>query len=685
MSTISLLSVMGCRADHSTRHGAAVDDTGQGVEADADADTDADTDTDSDTDADTDTDTDTDTDAYDGDCADGSRHHNLYWGDLHVHTAASFDAYGVGNTVADVEQALRFAQGDQLALPPFDADGQSIGSRTARLDLPLDFVAITDHAEYLGEILLCTDSTSEVYDSPLCTDLRTQATADGAHLSGWWSRVASEAPERMAMCSDVDCEGAAEEVWTMQRAANDDAYDPCSFTTLHGYEWSDLDDSLAMMHRNVLFRSSAVPERPRSVFEAPTVTELLAGLEDDCTAADDCAFLAIPHNPNLSRGLAFPDDLEDEELALRAAHEPLLEVAQHKGVSECLSGLSDDPDCNFENISRACADDEIPCSSVVDEDCVECVPVCTDDDTVDCLDVRDTARGALAVGMRTLAERGVDPYRLGFVGGTDSHNSTPGLVREDGWTGHHASKDDDALGLLSQGFFAGRANPGALTGVWAEDNTREEVFDALARRETFATSGPRIAVRLFAGDLDEDACARADLLDHANTAGVPMGGLLPANDDAPRFVAWATQAPAYTSADGEPMPAVGLERMQIVKVNASGESVYDIAGEKVVSEVDPQTCAPPTLGEAELCATWVDPDPDPDAAAAYYLRVLQVPTCRWTASLCYDTYARGVDYRCEDDDSMLDLPLAAVCCEEDPAELVLQERAWTSPIWVAPP
>ena len=587
----------------------------------------------------------------------------LYWGDLHVHTSLSFDAwtYEVRLTPSD---AYAFARGEAVRLPPLDADG--VGTREVRLSRPLDFAAVTDHAEYYAEIEGCTTPGSAIYETPVCADYRE---ADVAAVQAFGVRLANDEPERFTeLCGEggIDCGANGRSVWkdvqSAAEAADDDSA-ACTFTAFTGYEWSGA-TGVSNLHRNVIFANEMVPDTPISYFEETDPWEMWARLDEQCLGAGNgCDVLAIPHNANLSNGwqfrVAYPAGMDEAEAArFRARMEPLYEVYQHKGDSECVNGLSgllgaEDALCRFEDFSRDDADD------------CEGEPGALGMTANGCVDRLDTLRGILAAGLEEEARIGVNPYRLGVIASTDTHMGTPGAVAEDAYTGHLGSIEDDVEdrlrehGLVPGGFMD---SPGGLVAVWAEQNSRSSVFDALRRRETYGTSGPRIAVRFFGGaGLPEDLCENAELVSRADAAGVPMGGRLTAAAGTPRFV---------VSAQADQIP---LQRIQIVKgwTDASGEShveVIDVAGGDNGADVDLETCAPRTAGSESLCGVWTDPAFDPAAPAFYYARVVEDPTCRWSWRDCLSL---PVDER-------------PALCEDERMPKVVSERAWTSPIWVSP-
>lgn len=594
-------------------------------------------------------------------CDDHDPARQLLWGDLHVHTAFSFDAW-LHDVRTDPDQAYRFAKGEPVSLPPLDERGEP--TQVVQLDRPLDFAAVTDHAEFLAEVQACVTPGTAAYDSPLCTDYR--ANQNGA-LVTFGLQLGLPAPARFAeICRDggLDCEALGQEVWqrTIDAAqAHQDGGPECGFTTFVGYEWSGM-QSLSNLHRNVIFRGAQVPAMPLSYYEAPSAQALWDALGAQCLeGVPGCDVLAIPHNSNWSNGRLFRVEYpgagsEAEQAAARAAMEPLVEVFQHKGDSECMNGLSGilgapDELCEFEKL-------RVPPF----EDCMDGIG---SNGMVGggCVSRRDFMRGALLEGLREQARLGVNPFQLGFIASTDTHNGTPGLVDEDAFVGHVGREDGDALARLTGEVPAGPRNgPGGLVAVWATENTRDAIFDALRRRETYGTSGPRMAVRVFGGaELPEDLCDHADLVAQADAGGVPMGGVLPPGNGAPpRVVISALRDP-----QGLP-----LQRAQVIKgwIDRSGlghVEVFDAAGGDNGATVDPVTCEPQGEGADSLCAVWTDPAFDPGVPAYYYVRVLENPRCRWSVADCQALRAA-----------------APPVCDELPT--AIQERAWTSPIWYAP-
>jgi len=606
-------------------------------------------------------------------CPQYNAQRNLYFGDLHVHTTNSFDAHlwDVRTTPRD---AYRFARGEALSLPPLDAEGH--GTRTVHLERPLDFAAVTDHAEFLGEVESCSTPGSASYDSSTCQQFRAGGNDIFAQLG---VRVTQARPTRIADVCGADgkiCLDAAGEVWQRIRSAAEDAYDRCQFTAFVAYEYSRA-LSGSTMHRNVIFRS-AQASFPISTFEQPTPLGLWRALKASCTDAGiGCDVLAIPHNSNESNGRMFAvsypgaQGMEDEQAQalLRANMEPLVEIYQHKGNSECFNGLSGvvgatDEQCDFERRRQGTV---VDCGNGVGQ---------LGATGNGCVSRLDYVRGVLLAGLTEADRLGVNPYRLGFVGSTDTHNGTPGFTDEWAFIGHQGASDAPPEVLLGHtGVTAGGVifSPGALTGVWAEENSRTSLFDALRRKEAFATSGTRIAVRVFGGwELPDGLCDDPDLVSIGYAEGVPMGGTLaprPADATAPVLVINAARDPG-----SDAHPGGKLQRLQVVKGwVADGQAyqqVYDVAGSADNgATVDLATCTPQGPGADSLCTVWHDPDFDPSRRAFYYVRVLENPACRWTTWTC----------------NRLPPEQRQPTCDDPAVPKTIQERAWTSPIWYTPP
>ena len=598
-----------------------------------------------------------------------------FFGDLHVHTTLSFDAHAFDVRTTPT-QAYGFAQGAAVAVPPLDVNGQ--GTQTLQLERPLDFAAVTDHSEFLGEVETCITPGSATYDSATCQGYRAGGNS-GTTLIAY--RTAIVPPSRDPAVCGADgaiCRDAAGAVWSQIQDAAAAAYDRtdrCSFTSFVGYEYTGT-ANVSTLHRNVIFRNDHVPF-PTTVFEQPTASGLWTELKATCLDSGiGCDVLAIPHNSNESNGKMFLVEYpgagnRDEERAqaeLRAALEPVAEIYQHKGSSECLNGLSGivgapDEQCDFERRWRGsftdCGDGTGVGGTI----------------TSGCVSRRDFVRGALLEGLKEAERIGVNPLRLGIVASTDTHNGTPGAVEERSFIGHRGEDDDTPAKQLGTGQFYLGGNlfsGGGLVGVWAEENSRSSIFDALRRREVFGTSGPRIAVRFFGGwNLAPGLCTDPNLVQAAYDGGVPMGGFLPAppaGAGAPTFVVSALRD-AGTIAH----PGVALQRIQIIKgwldQGQAHQQVFDVAGDAGNgATVDEATCTPQGPGADTLCAVWTDPGFVPEQQAFYYVRVLENPTCRWSTYTCNAL-------------APVDRPPA---CTDPAVPKTVQERAWTSPIWYQP-
>lgn len=605
-------------------------------------------------------------------CANRDELRRPFFGDLHVHTNFSLDtaAFDLKNTPAD---AYAFARGEAVRIGVPDENGEPAYS--VRLTRPLDFVAITDHAEYLGATHICHTPSAAGYNALECLLIRREIPGINrtqANLVWQVSAFGSPGPSidfPLCLVPGIDC-GAAESVqWReMQRAAAE-AYDrssQCGFTSFVAFEWTatPLGDNL---HRNVIFANDVVTSLPISTQDTggPYPARLWSMLDEQCIdAGNGCDALIIPHNPNLSNGLMFQDPSSPEQAATRARMEPLVEMIQHKGASECRLGVgTSDEQCAFErtfskNLFPNPAGDVLP------------TPFAE----------RAFVRNVLKDGMALRETYGLNPFKLGFVGSTDTHFGTPGLTGESGHLGHHHVQNDQAQQLLQEI----DSNPGGLAVVWAEENTRESLFAALRRKETYGTSGTRPILRMFAGwDLPADLCRDPAFEAIGYARGVPMGGDLSAQD---RPGTAAPQLAISASQDAQSLP---LERIQVVKgwVDAAGqtqETVFDVAGEVTSGlGVDPESCAPSGHGAPALCTVWNDPDFDPDQPAFYYTRILEAPSCRWSTQFCQAHGVNPLSAACSDQAAVAGEGYEA-CCDATAIQPVIQERAWSSPVWYEP-
>ncbi|MEZ5502897.1 MAG: DUF3604 domain-containing protein [Halioglobus sp.] len=613
-----------------------------------------------------------------------------WFGDLHVHTAASYDATSFGVTTT-VDQAYGFARGTPLSLH-LRGDPVTYQPPLLQISAPLDFAAVTDHAEALGETRLCYTQGDRAYGSAVCRlyrgDLRLPVGEQLQSLVRLASFAIFGQDRSTRVCGEDGslCRDEATAVWRENQHSTEawqDWSDNCEFTTFHAYEYT-LAEEGSNLHRNVIFRSSTVPQAPLSAKDAPTPELLWQWLDRTCLAGNTrCDVLAIPHNSNWSSGrMWFPYSnrrlpLHEQQAlaALRARLEPLAEIMQVKGDSECRNGMASvigaaDEFCDFEKLRPA----------------AEFIPDCGEDFSSGgmllkgCASRYSFVRYALTAGLLEERRLGVNPFKLGIIASTDTHIGAPGAVAEQGYQGSHGNDRDIQDRLLGKIEVPGdiatgspvRYNPGGLAGVYAEENSRDSLFAALRRRETFGTSGPRITPRFFAGwHLDADLCRSSDYLAQAYRDGVPMGADLPPApayaDRGPVFIASATADPRE---GGNPLQRIQIIKGWIDNAGKTHQAVFDIAGnQQGIASVDPTTCAVSGAGYAQLCSSWQDPDFDPRLAAVYYARVLENPSCRWSHFDC------------------LSLPTGQrpASCRDPQLPWQVQERAWTSPIWYLPP
>ncbi len=624
------------------------------------------------------------------------------FGDLHVHTSYSFDSY-ISSQRNDPWDAYRYAKGETIALP--NEDGEQ--KLKARIQRPLDFTAVTDHAEFLGQINVCTNDPGKLgYWFPYCIATRSNIFIVQLLAADYWASmgVASEKAQKdkSFACKLSDCDAGDKEFWgNIQQAAEDhyDRSENCEFTTFIGYEYTDAPD-YKNLHRNVIFRNANVIDRPISTYDTGTYNfpELWKRLRGECLeGAPGCDVMSIPHNPNLAGGLMFPDPRNEQEIIDRLEFEPVVELVQHKGASECrfdrLAGRgvqTKDELCDFEQIK---ADNLGMLGSAFGEVQTERGAAVS----VDEFHPRNMLRNVLKEGLAYQQEHGVNPFKMGFIGSTDTHSAAPGSAEEDNYVGHLGRRDSGFRNVQDHFF----SHAGGHAVVWAEENSRDAIFAAIRRKETYATSGTRPVLRFFGGwDMPADLCQSTDLVKQSYARGVPMGGDLPAAAaEAPAFVVTALKDPGIPGHPGN-----DLQRLQIIKgwVDADGnthEQVFDVAGDpNNGAGVDPQSCSPVGRGFTELCKVWRDPDFDSKQPAFYYARVVENPSCRWSTLQCK---AAGVDPFAENCAEQADIATAAAkdrgamgkdvygkCClnaEDEPFySPVIQERAWSSPIWYSP-
>ncbi|MBU6281331.1 DUF3604 domain-containing protein [bacterium] len=591
-----------------------------------------------------------------------------FFGDLHVHTRYSADA-SIYGTKTGPSDAYAYARGEEI---PFSDDDEQ-PTRRARIDRPLDFAAVTDHAEFFGEVDLCLREDSGVHDLPMCRDLRAPDDPNDrfATIVEWlFPAGIPNPPASHGFCATpgIDCDAAAASVWREIQAAAEEAYDrtdACTFTSFVGYEHTA---SLVgrHQHRNVIFRNEHVPTFASSQLE--TATEgipqgLWNAVERDCLGAGSgCDAVVIPHNPNLSGGRQFEDPLGPEDAARREMREPLVEIHQVKSSSECrfdrVAGTgvgTEDERCAFEQRPNAHEGPDEPPPATAD------------------YPARNLVRNALKDGLALEAALGANPFRMGFVGSTDSHDAAPGSTAERDWPGAMGNSDSSPARRIENQV---RDNPGGLAVAWAEENSRDAIFSAMRRREVYGTSGTRPILRFFGGAEPDLRCGDPRFVEKAYRGGMPMGAEIGpvSGRRSPRFGVLAFRDPGSEGA-----PGARLQRLQIVKgwVDRDGgshEKVFDVAGGDDGGSVDTRTCEPSGAGADSLCAVWSDPGFDASERAFYYARVVEEPTCRWSTWLCNE---QGVD--CSDP-AKVPAELAECCVMPK----TIQERAWSSPIWFRP-
>jgi hypothetical protein len=543
----------------------------------------------------------------------------------------------------------------------------------------------------MGELRLCTDPESSVYHHRICRVVRNngavQTGEDFEQVESPMNIVTGRGvgtPLRNAELCGEDfelCKAAMDTVWAEhQRAAErfQDRSESCEFTTFNGYEYTATPD-YAKVHRNVIFRNEVVPERVVAWVDEPSRWGLWEKLDRDCIeAGTGCDALTIPHNSNMSNGQMFEIDYRDEPLAVQVEKarlwqklEPLIEVMQTKGSMECRNGLwqvfgGPDPQCDFEKW-RAIDPAPAACMGKTESGAIL---------GRGCQSRLDFARYALIEGMREEARIGVNPIKIGNTASTDMHNANPGDTEEasyDGVLGADDQRADQRLVRHMNELSPAAFNPGGLVGIWAQENTRDSLFDSMKRRETFGTSGTRIQPRFFGSwGLEGDLCGQHDFLEKAYEQGVAMGADLPARPSgsrAPTFVVSAERDPGAPN-----LRSLPLQKIQIIKAwagdgEAMHQAIYDVAGESQSdASVDLATCEPRGTGHDALCGTWTDPDFEPEQHAVYYARVLENPSCRWSTIQCNAFSEEDRPATCGD-------PLLPK---------TIQERAWTSPIWYSP-
>ncbi len=589
---------------------------------------------------------------------------NAYFGDVHVHTGNSFDAYVFG-VRASPDDAYRFAKGESIH--------HDAGYEIQLAGPPLDFLAVTDHGEYLGVIPAMDDPTNALSQTDMAQAAFGPDRADAAQVFQQigLSFVIGQPIE------EINDQDQMNSVWAKTIAAAEQHNIPGEFSAFAAYEFTAMRlvdgpvPAAANLHRNVIFRGAA-PDQLFTTLNSTNPEDLWSWMNEQRAQGIDS--LAIPHNSNASNGEMFALEtysgaaLTADYANTRRANEPLVEITQIKGTSDTLPELSpNDEWAEFERYDHFIGSSEKLT-----------------------VGVGDFVRSSLARGLAIEDEIGVNPYMFGLIGSSDTHIGAATLEEEKHWgkfptdgsspearssvPPNGAPNWDNAESEGGRVLASSQYSASGLAGVWAEANTREAIFDAMRRRETFGTSGPRIKVRFFAGAaLDAALTESADLVEQAYATSVPMGGQIMGDteDSPPGFIAWAVRDPL----------SAPLQRLQIIKTwtenGALHEAVFDAAcsdGSTPDPEshrcadngasVDVATCARSDgTGTGELKAFWRDPSFDPSVDAAYYVRVLENPSCRWST---WDAVRAGTP-------------------PNPGLPETLQERAWSSPIWYSAP
>jgi len=569
---------------------------------------------------------------------------NAYFGETHMHTAFSLDAY-LGGARLSPSDSLRFAKGETV----------SVNGILRSLRRPLDFATVTDHAEYIGEMYSTMFEDAPGHDQELLEELRTMT--DIKDRQKWFLKYVissnrSANPKHPPFFAGVETVKSA---WQINIDAAQRHNDPGTFTALIGFEWSGAPNG-SNLHRNVIFRDDNVPETPVSYIDVNREDGLWDWMATH--EANGIKGLAIPHNSNASKGMMFPStnaagDPIDLEYAQKHQHfEPLIEMLQIKGNSEVHRKFwAADEFADFENA------DSIQNSSGRT------------------FRKNDFVREGLKMGVAFEQTLGANPFKYGFIGGTDNHNGLMSAVDEDRFIGGHGPEDGTVEARRTggvAGWIDGKdLSIGSIAGVWATENTREAIWDAMKRRETFATSGPRIKVRLFGGvDLPADPADPVALVEQGYELGVPMGGDLGAIGAAPTFTVYAEMDPLGANLDRIQIikgwvDAHGVTHEKIIEAVWSGDRTIQNNGKlpAVGNTVDLKSAKfTNDIGAPMLIGSWTDTDFAASEGAFYYARVLEIPTPRWST---YDAVRNN-------------LPLL----EDVPA--TIQERAWSSPIWYRP-
>ncbi|PZO15459.1 MAG: hypothetical protein DCE87_08905 [Betaproteobacteria bacterium] len=719
----------------------------------------------------------------DVECVGSSVRKQAFFGDLHIHTKLSFDAYFF-NSINGPREAYQFAKGENAFLP--SGEDPDTPMRQINIGRPLDFAAVTEHAEQLGTFSNICELQGNVPagTNPACSALG-QVIRDNVSVF-----ITGNVPLYLQLVTSAGSRVPSTRTWEEIQAIANAENQPCKFTTFNGYEFSS-NKGGQVLHRNVIFEGTKVPaDVISSIPPIPTTDNtndewgLFDRLKTECLDVEGCDVVTIPHSTNQSDGrfarVRQPDTglplarnnaaLTAADATLRNTLDRLFEIVQHKGASECITGFNkgltggEESGCGFEEWKTLCkgnSDDPAECAKVCTGTAndplfcqvnrlqgtgksIHAASECTGSDIggstpADCTAPLDYARNVLPEGSAIARKLGVNPYQYGFIGSSDTHNGIAGNTDKTKFSknsGHGGVLDDEPNEALGNweckqrplptdsitGFklpfstesaadpnnceervfnpVASNFTPGGLAGVWARENTRKEIFAALKRRETFATSGSRMRIRTlasskpFPSNICEQLAAGASPIEEGLVEGVPMGGTLEVKNKGPYIVAYAIQDPGGEEA------GVPLQRLELIKTWADSngdlrQQVLKLA-ENANAPQPNSDCSIQQQGPEQMCAVFHDTQYQASTGASYYARALENNSCRWTTKMCT---AKGVQCEALQPGNGLFSAQSGFagfegCCriEGEPGNfrgdfrfITQQERAWSSPIWVESP
>lgn len=724
----------------------------------------------------------------DAECVGSSVRKQAFFGDLHIHTKLSFDAYFF-NSINGPREAYQFAKGENAFLP--SGENPDTPMRQINIGRPLDFAAVTEHAEQLGTFSNICEIQGNVPagTNPACSVLG-QVIRDNVSVF-----ITGNVPLYLQVVTGVGSRIPSTRTWEEIQTIANEENQPCKFTTFNGYEFSS-NKGGQVLHRNVIFAGAKVPSDVISSTPLiPTTNNtndewnLFDRLKTECLDVDGCDVVTIPHSTNQSDGrFARPRQADTSlplarnnatltaaDATLRNTLDRLFEIVQHKGASECITGFNkgltggEESGCGFEEWKTLCkgaADDPAECAKVCKGKAtdplfcqvnrlqgkgksIHAVEACTSSDIggstpSDCSTPLDYARNVLPEGSVIQRKLGVNPYQYGFIGSSDTHNGIAGNTDKTKFaknSGHGGVLDDEPNEALGNwecrqqplptdsitGFkipfsvesasdpnrcadrvfnpVASNFTPGGLAGVWARENTRKEIFAALKRRETFATSGSRMRIRTlasqtpFPSNICEQLAAGRSPIEEGLVEGVPMGGTLNVSSTrsdtssrtGPYIVAYAIQDPGGEEA------GIPLQRLELIKTwaNKAGELKQQVLklAENANAPQPNSDCSIQQQGPEQMCAVFHDTQFNAETGASYYARALENNSCRWTTKMCT---AKGVQCEALQPGNGLFSAQSGFagyegCCriEGEPGSfrgdfrfITQQERAWSSPIWV---